>query len=176
MNGSPSALAGNYYLLSGNTTSEDDVRKRVYHLANEFNEGEYVIPTSEKSEPKLYYALSASNAVREIFGISTDGKNLNINPLFNDGENVGINNIAFSGRHYDLLFHRDVVYVMCDENAAVRLRLGGFKKKEKLVLITVQDEIVVSREDVGADKTGTLSISKKLGGNTYIKIERKNNK
>ncbi|MBQ7399815.1 MAG: hypothetical protein IJW06_05100 [Clostridia bacterium] len=176
MNGSPSALAGNYYLLSGNTTSEDDVRKRAYHLANEFNEGAYVIPTSEKAEPELYYALSASNAVREIFGISTDGKNLNINPLFNDGENVGINNIAFSGRHYDLLFHRDVVYVMCDENAAVRLRLGGFKKKEKLVLITVQDEIVVSREDVGADKTGTLSLSKKLGGNTYIKIERKNNK
>ena len=172
MNGSRSVLAGNFYLLAGKTTSKEDVRKRAYLFANAFNEGAFVLPASEMAEPMLYYALSASNAVREVFGVSTDGKNLFVNPLFNDGENVGINDIAFSGRHYDVLRYEDVVYVMCDENAAVRLKLGGFAKNEMLVLATVEKGIIVSEESVSADKNGTLSLSRKFGGDTYIKITK----
>ncbi len=170
MNGGGSSLAGNYYLLSAKNTAD-----AVYSLAKLFDEGKYLLSTSE-DEPALYTALSVSNAVREAFGISTDGKNLCINPLFNDGENVGINNIAFSGHFYDVLFHKDVVYVMSDEKAAVRLKIGGFDKNEMLVLTTVENEIVISEETVSADKTGTLSISKKVGGDTYLRIEKDNTK
>ena len=61
---------------------------------------------------------------------------------------------------------------MSGENAAVRLKLGGFSKNEMLVLTTVEKEIVVSEESVSADKSGMLSLSKKLGGDTYIKITK----
>ena len=169
MNGARSVLAGNYYLLSG---TEKHVRECVYNLAKLFDEGEFKVHDSDKTEPRIFYSLSASNAVREAFGVSTDGKTLSVNPLFNGSENIGINDISFAGNHYDVLYYDDAVYVMSGENAAVRLKLGGFSKNEMLVLTTVEKEIVVSEESVSADKSGMLSLSKKLGGDTYIKITK----
>lgn len=166
MNGGGSSLAGNYYLLSAKDTAD-----AVYSLAKLFDEGEYFISTSD-NEPALYTALSVSNAVREAFGVSTDGKTLTVNPLFDGGENVGINDISFAGNHYDILYYENDVYVMSDENAAVRLKLGGFSNNEMLILTTVEKEAVVSEESVSADKSGVLSLSKKLGGDTYIKIAK----
>ncbi len=171
MNGAKSALAGNYYILSG-TSSKEDVRKRAYKLADTYNEGAFVLPEAEKSEPKLYYALSASSAVKQTFGISTDGKNLYVTPNLVDGENAGLRNISFLNRSYDVLFHDGSVYVMCDENAAVRLKLGGFKKNEMLKLTTVENGLVAAEESVSADKNGTLSLSKKFGGSSYIRIQK----
>ncbi|MBR2021669.1 MAG: hypothetical protein IJ939_04455, partial [Clostridia bacterium] len=139
MNGARSVLAGNYYLLSG---TEKHVRECVYNLAKLFDEGEFKVHDSDKTEPRIFYSLSASNAVREAFGVSTDGKTLSVNPLFNGSENIGINDISFAGNHYDVLYYDDAVYVMSGENAAVRLKLGGFSKNEMLVLTTVEKEIV----------------------------------
>lgn len=172
LNGAPSVLAGNHYLLAGKTESDKDVAKRAYHLANSFNEGAFALPSSEKSEPSLFYALFASNAVKETFGVSTDGKNLCIKPILKDGENAGINNISFSRHSYDVLFHKDVVYVTSDEKAAVRLKIGGFDKNEMLVLTTVENGIEIAEESVSADKKGVLSVSKKIGGDTYIRVEK----
>ncbi len=173
MNGAACSLAGNYYLLSVKDTA--DFVNSVAKLYKE-NRSYFDLPASDKAEPFLHYSLTSSNAVKKMFGISTDGKNLCINPLFNDGENVGINNIAFSGNFYDVLFHKDTVYVTSDENAAVRLKIGGFKKNEILVLTTVENGVELSVETVSADKTGTLSISKKVGGNIYLRIEKDNTK
>lgn len=173
MNGAASSLAGNYYLLS-----VKDTAAFVNSVAKKYKENKaaFDLPASDKAEPLLHYAVTSSNAVKEMFGISTDGKNLCINPLFEKEENAGINNIAFSGNFYDVLFHKDVVYVTSDEKAAVRLKIGGFEKNEMLLLVTVENGVEISEETVSADKTGTLSLSKKLGADTYIRIEKDNTK
>ena len=169
MNGAPSALAGNYYLLSAEDTADC-----VYALVNQFNEGAFAASSSDKAEPSLYYALFAGNAVKKAFGVDTDGKNLLINPVFKNEENAGIKNIAFSSNNYSVLVHKDVVYVMAEENAAVRLKIGGFEKNEMLLLTTVENGSVVSSESVSADKSGVLSVSRKFGKDSYIKIEKDN--
>lgn len=167
INGGPSVLAGNYYLLSAKDKA--DLLENIAKIYNE-NEDLFNLPTpTGEAEPHLHYALLTSSKLSEMFSLSTDGKNLCVEPVL-DGENVGIKDVAFSGRRYDFLFNENAVYVTCSENAAVRLKIGGFKKNEMLVLTTVEEGIEKSSESVSADKTGTLSISKKFGGNSYIRI------
>ena len=166
LNGGASALAGNYYMLC----DKKDAANKASKLVSAFENGKFVLPSNENSEPKLYYALYASNAVRELFGISTDGKNLSVTPSLG-GENAGIHDIAFSENSYDILFHDGSVYVFSDYEEAVRLKIGSFDAEKDVVITTVEDGKIVTSENVKADESGVVSVSKKIGGNTYIKLE-----
>lgn len=165
MNGGVSALSGNYYMTANGKKSSDMAK----NLVSAYRDGLFVLP-EEGSEPELYYALYASNAVREIFGLSTDGKTLSVIPHL-AGENAGLCDIAFSNNKYDVLFHESGVYVLSDYEEAVRLKIGSFTGESDVVLTTVEDGKIVSTENVKADKDGVVSISKKLGNDIYIKLQ-----
>lgn len=172
MNGAPSVLAGNYYMMSAKNFEKQELSKRIQTLADVFKNGAFVASSSEDAEPSLYHALFAGNAVKEAFGIDTDGKNLVITSVFANGENAGVKNIAFASNKYHVLFHSGKIYLSSDVNSAVRLKLGGFEKNEMLLLSVVENGNVLSTESVSADKDGILSVSKKFGAGSYVKIEK----
>ena len=166
LNGTMSALSGNYYMKADDKSSSDKAKK----LVSVYKDGRFSLPSDENSEPKLYYALLASNAVKEIFGVSTDGKTLSVLPKI-DGENVGICDIAYSNNRYDVLFHNSCVYVLSDYEEAVRLKIGSFAPECDVEVVTVEDGKISSTETLKSDNNGVVSLSKKLGNDIYIRLK-----
>lgn len=173
LNGGKSALSGYYNLLANKMIGEKDERAYINTISDAYASENYKLPdeTNILSEPSLYYALLSSTAVKDAFGVSTDGNLLTVSPLFGLSKDVGIKNISFKRRNYDVLFDNDVVYVLCDTQANVKLRIGGFDSDQKVNVIVVEDAQVVTSDEVKADKNGNITISKNFGDTSYIKLE-----
>lgn len=171
LNGGKSALSSAMY-IDAIKSGKDGVSGFVNKIADSYSKGNLKVDTeTPEAEPALYYSLLASKAVKEYFGVSTDGKVLTINPLIGTLQDMGIKNIAFSRRLYDVLYDKGDVYLFCNINAPVRVRLGGFEANENVKLTIVDSELVSQTENVKADKDGFVTVSKKFGNTSYIKLE-----
>lgn len=173
LNGARSAVSGYCYLGASKTLGEKNLNDYISKITRGIDNGSLKLPDENNPavEPSLYYALLSSKAVKEAFGVETDGKVLTLDPLFGLGETVGIKNIAFSGKNYDFLFNNETVYILSDVNGSVRIRIGGYDKNTKLSLTVVDDGKIVSNEQVKTDKSGNIVISKKFGETSYVKLE-----
>lgn len=171
MNGAPSALSGNYYLLAGKTVGKKEFQKRANGIVSAYDKGIFVPKNEETSEPSLHYALAASNSLKVLFGISGDGKALAINPDFTGSESVGIKDVSFFENNYDVLFDNGTVYVMCDREAAVKLRIGGFTSGNTVIFTVSNGKEIVSSKEMIAGADGFVTVSQKFGDGTYIKLE-----
>lgn len=178
---SADASFGSFWLNGGNSmlssyysfkTSEDKT-KLLSKILDEYSSGKLKKSDEKKitDEPYIFTSLLVSNAVREYFGISTDGKVLCINPLFDLQQNIGIKNVSFAKGNYGVLFNDDKVFVFSDFKATVKIKIGGYESNEKINMILVEDGKIISSEKVKADKLGNVVINKKFGENTYIKLE-----
>ncbi len=172
MNGGKSVIAGYFDLLAREKTSAKTLRDRLDNISAEYSEGRFALDGEDVKypQPDLYYALTASNAVKKSFGISTDGKVLNIIPIFSWEKTSGIKNISFNSNRYGVLFDETGTYVIADANAAVKLRIGGFSANASVSLVVVEDGSVLSEETATADKDGTVVVVKRFGNNSYIKL------
>ena len=173
LNGARSAISGYHYIGASKAFGNKQLGDYLGKITRGIDNGSINNPNTndETAEPSLYFALVSSTAIKEAFGIDTDGKILTIDPLFGFGENVGIKNIAFARKNYDVLFFDENVYILSDIKDSVKIRIGGFYKDQKIMLTVVEDGKIVSNELVKADKSGNLVISKKFGNTSYVKIE-----
>jgi hypothetical protein len=171
MNGAKSALCANYYMLAGSEIGNSETDNRAKNLVSAYAGGKFAYEDKEFGEPRLYYSLAASNCIRQLSGISAEGKNLILNPRFDDGGRFGIKGIAFLGNDYDFLFDGKSVYVMSDSEAAVKISIGGFSSMAPVKLSVVNEDEIVSSKEVSAGADGFVTVSQIFGGNTYIKLE-----
>ncbi len=172
-NGKESAISGYYDLLTKKT--KVDAADRVKVLSNAYKDGAFKLPKKDEksfNEPQLHYGAYVGEAVKKFYGISTDGKTLAINPAFDIRTDMGIKNVSFSNRSYSVAYDENAVFLFSNVNSAVKINLGGFDAEESVDVVTVVDNAVEKTETVKADKNGTVSLSKKFGDTSFVKIER----
>ena len=174
LNGGKSALSGAYNVALQKFGGKDKLVAYINKLSDSYTKGNLAIDTeSETAEPALHYSLLASQVIREYFGISTDGRILTVSPLSGTVYDMGIKGISFMRRQYDVLYNKGDVYLMCNVNAPVKMRLGGFDANAELVLTLVDSELISLTEEIKADEKGFVTVSKKFGNTSYIKLETK---
>ena len=173
MSSTSRAISGYYYLGAAEALGNKQLNDYLGKITRGIDNGGFRNPgiNDKTAEPTLYFALVSSTAIKEAFGIETDGKILTIDPLFGHSEDVGMKNIAFARNNYDILFDKENVYILSDEEGSVKIRVGGFYKEQKIMLSVVEDGKIVSNELVKADKSGNLILSKKFGDTSYVKLE-----
>lgn len=179
---SADASFGSFWLNGGNSMlssyykfkTSGEKAKLFSKMLEEYSSGNLKRSEEEKitDEPYIFTTLLVSEAVREYFGISTDGKVLTVNPLFDIEQNIGIKNISFAKKNYSLLYDDGNIFLLSDTLSQVKMKIGGYKASEKVNVILVEDGKITSTEKVKADKSGNVVINKKFGENTYIKLER----
>ena len=172
MNGSGSYLCGYFDMLARKKTDKNALKNRVTNLGNSYGKGNFALPVdSAVSQPAIHHSASASLAVKEMFGVDTDSDVLTVNPIISSTDVAGIKNISFGRNEYHVLFENDGVYVLSDYEAAVKMNVGSFAKNAKVKVTLVKDNVVVTEEEITADKNGVVSLMNRFGGNSYIKLE-----
>ena len=171
MNGKKSALCANFYLMAGKNAGKNEADNRAKNIVTAFSGDKLSLSDGKYAEPRLYYAVTASNSLRQLVGVSAHGKTLSLDPHFDEGGRYGIKGIAFLGNSYDFLFDETGVYVLCDSEAAVKISVGGFSSMAPVELTIVKGDEIASSKEVAAGPDGFVTVSQKFGGDTYLKLE-----
>lgn len=128
-----------------------------------------VMTDREKSE----LSISAGYMLKGLFGISTDGSTLSINPKFPSYEGyVGVSGISHGLTNLSLLFSQDKVFVTAKTMSPVRLEIYGFEKGEEVTVKLVSADLYEHEEKINADDEGILHITQRIGGEDYLIIQR----
>ncbi len=160
-------------------TAYYDLEARLKADGNEFSQ-RYKAVIDAYNGGKLKDSISggedaafASMAVYGLFGVSTNGNTLCVQPkLGKYSGSVGIKNIGFGYNSYSFVFSKDAVLVFADSTGAVRLDIGGFEKNTNYTVSMVEDGIYTNNAPFRSDKNGHLVISKRFGENSYLVIKK----
>ncbi len=175
MNGKESALSGRYDMLARKKTDKNSIVVKANNVFESFA-AEKITDEDAFSENAMFEYALLSTAIRESLGINTDGKTLEITPARQFGSDFGIKGISYGANGYGVLYGDDAVFLVADSQAAVKMKIGGFDKNASLVLTVVDNADVESTEPIISDEEGCISIAKKFGGESYIRICAEKNK
>lgn len=198
LNGGASVLTAYYDLVSRDCLNLTDLTEsKINTFLDEYKNTGFVYSDMNKAidaNDNPLTALIPHGVLTTVFGLSTDGLHLTINPRYDllfenlpgttaettvdkakaDTKNtIGIKNISFRGNRYSFLYDNNVLFVTSELYGAVRLNAGGFVPGETYNLIKVQgDTFTVDNTPIMADDNGMLSIVTDFGSDNYIKIEK----
>ena len=127
----------------------------------------------DSAQGEEIFALTAAYlGAKELFGIDTDGEILYVNPAVSSDESFSVKNVSFADREYGFLFDGNKIYVTCDLNAAVKIKIGSYDVGTAFKLTVAENGKIVSEENVTADKDGNISVYKRFGSTSFVILEK----
>jgi len=120
----------------------------------------------------IFALASAYLCAKEYLGIETDGEILYINPIIPQAEAYSVKDVLFCGNKYGFFSKNNKLYITSDFSAAVKIKAGGYENGTQFTLTVTDDGKILSTETVKADKDGYVAVYKRFGGDSFIMLEK----